>query len=383
MSGSFQKKIVIFFLLFCMLGLGTVPACAAFEETPDVTFRGQLSTWTRGFQQNHRWDQQAGVRYLPGARVEKAVNEASFWDAEVIANAVAAAGSGSGDEVGRVEIYRATLRYATPKTDTSLGLQKIAFGPTRLLRPLGWFDRIDPADPVGFTEGVYSLRFRYDALNNANAWLWCMMFNDDPKGNESVGSAGDRPEWGGRIQAPVLDGELAATFHFRTVDGSPMGISDFSQRRYALDGRWDPGVGLWFEAVLEDRTDSSRGFGWVKTVAIGTDYTFDWGNGLYALVEHMAAAVSGDAAGWDEDQWVTAWMLDYPVNIVDTVTLFGSYQWENGRFGSRLNWQRTFDEVIVNVGIFDYPGTAASPGDLSRRAVSSGSGVEIVLIYNH
>ena len=210
-----------------------------------------------------------------------------------------------------------------------------------------------------------------------------MMFNDDPKGDELIGSVEEQPEWGGRYQMPVLDGDLAVTVHFRDVDGSALAASDFDERRYALDGRWDLGVGLWFEAVLNDKTASDLSLGWTKQIALGTDYTFDWGNGLYVLVEHMVAVVSDDMLGRDEDQSVTAWMLDYPVNVIDTVKLFGSYLWENGRFSTYLNWQRTYDNVVVSIGLFDYPEMPESQSGLPGRNVASGTGVEIVLIYNH
>lgn len=382
MTWCTQKAFAICFL-FLFTGLDPIATKAEPAEAFDVAFQGQLSGWTRHFRRDDAWEHQSGLRYLPGVRIQKMVTGTSVLDLEIAANAVASTGSGPDSEVQRVEIYRATLRYSTPRTDTSLGLQKIAFGPTRLLRPLQWFDGIDPTDPLQYTKGVYALRFRYNALSNANAWLWCLMFNDDPKGNELFGSAENQPEWGGRFQMPTLGGELAATVHFRRVDGSQSAMDDFNEQRYALDGRWDLAVGLWFEAVLENRTSSDLPFGWTKRVALGMDYTFGWGNGLYALFEHVTVALSKDAQGWDEDQSMSAFMLDYPINVIDTVKIYGVFEWETKRSGCYLNWQRTYDNFVVSAGLFDYPETTPSQSGFSSRTVNSGTGGEIILIYNH
>jgi hypothetical protein len=50
-------------------------------------------------------------------------------------------------------------------------LQKINFGSASMLRPLMWFDQMDPRDPLQLTDGVWGLLGRYYFLNNANIWL--------------------------------------------------------------------------------------------------------------------------------------------------------------------------------------------------------------------
>ena len=39
--------------------------------------------------------------------------------------------------------HRFWFRYSNEKIETRLGLQKIVFGPTQILRPLSWFDTFD------------------------------------------------------------------------------------------------------------------------------------------------------------------------------------------------------------------------------------------------
>ncbi|MCP4665461.1 MAG: hypothetical protein GY849_03765, partial [Deltaproteobacteria bacterium] len=210
---------------------------------------GQLSGWTGGsYNGDESWENNSGLRYIPQLSVKQPLNEDSFIDAEISCNAFAATDETDEGEKYDLDLYRAKLRYATAQTETRIGLQKINFGPAQLLRPLMWFDRLNPTDPLKLTEGVYALRFRYDALNNAGFWLWVLYGNKDPKGYEALPTVSGKPEFGGRLQYPILGGELAGTCHFRRVDGDALFIRDYWEERLALDGQWDIGIGLWFEA---------------------------------------------------------------------------------------------------------------------------------------
>ena len=50
--------------------------------------------------------------------------------------------------------HRLWIRYSNEKIEARLGLQKIVFGPTQILRPLSWFDTFDITNPTGQTDGV-------------------------------------------------------------------------------------------------------------------------------------------------------------------------------------------------------------------------------------
>ena len=83
------------------------------------------------------------------------------------------------------------------------GLQKINFGSANLLRPLMWFDQIDPRDPLQLTDGVWGILGRYYFLNNANIWVWGLIGNDQRKGWEVIPSVKNKPEFGFRVQMPI------------------------------------------------------------------------------------------------------------------------------------------------------------------------------------
>jgi hypothetical protein len=98
-------------------------------------------------------------------------------------------------ELQKLELYRGWLRYSSPQLELRVGLQKINFGSARLIRPLQWFDNIDPTDPLKNTEGVSSLLLRY-FKHNSVLWLWVI----HPE--QSVDYLNIRsvdPEFGGRV----------------------------------------------------------------------------------------------------------------------------------------------------------------------------------------
>jgi hypothetical protein len=349
----------------------------------ELDFQGQLSGWTTETKTRGSWENFSGILYIPQARLAHDLDEASTVDAELSVNSFAITGSGPYEDEIDLELYRATLRYATAQTETRAGLQKISFGPAQLLRPLRWFDSLNPADPLQLTEGVYAMRFRYTALNNANAWLWGLYGNDDPKGYEILPTASGTVEVGGRFQYPIFSGEMAATLHTRTVDGSQEKTPDFRENRFALDGRWDTVIGLWFESTFEEQRAAHLRFDWTKRITGGIDYTFDMGNGLYVLFEHMVITLSDRPFGWDEDMHVSAFSMNYPVGVMDTLTAIGYYSWDHKEYYQYLNWKRMYDSLTLSVSLFYYPEEVVNDTGFLQYTPVQGRGGQVMLIFNH
>ena len=363
-----------------LIFMATLIACSrAFALEYDL--RGQISAYHLEARSGGERSHGSGIRYIPIFGIMQSVSDATFFDLEASANAWAATGSDIDDDHD-LELYRLKLRFATARSETQLGLQKINFGPGRLLRPLRWFDRLDPRDPLQITEGVYGLRFRYTALNNTNLWLWGLYGNDEPKGYEMLATSDDRPELGGRIQIPAGPGELALTAHSRMVEPPLWFLHKIDETRIALDGRWDIHIGLWFEAVLQRQESEALETTWNETLMIGSDYTFGIGSGLQLLVEHMAIGVTRDFPehDWIEDSHMTAFMLGYPIGYLDYVQAIGYYNWENEEYYQFASWQRTWDNLALNLSFFHNPeqtGTGLAP------AMTAGTGGQIILMYNH
>lgn len=348
-----------------------------------MDFRGQLSGWATGSRIHHQWEHNGGIRYIPTATLEHSLDGDSTLGIEISLDCYAVSGSQPHEDDSRMNFYRANIRYATIQTETLLGLQKINFGPARLLRSLRWFDLLEPTDPLQFTEGVKAFRFRYDSLDNSNYWIWCLYDNDDPKGYETLRTKPHTLEPGGRIQYPLLDGDVAMTFHSRKVDGSAFRIPGFRENRYALDGRWDIGIGLWFEAVLQEQKSGLMPFEYSKRATIGLDYTIDVGNGIYFLVEHMDAGFSKSLTGWDESINVSAFSVSYPIGILDNLKAVGYYYWNQDKYWQHLNWTRNYDRLTVSFSLTYAPDISGmGTAETSSNLLGSRSG-QLMLILNH
>lgn len=356
---------------------------SAEDEECQFDFRGQLSAWAIETRDRGAWSNNSGLRYIPQLSVEIRFGDSSLIGAEVSANSFAAYESSNQDRDPELKLYRLKLRYATAQTETRIGLQKINFGPAYLLRPLRWFDQLDPRDPLQLTDGVHALRFRYDTMNNAGFWFWALYDNDRLKGYEVFPTSNDKPELGWRFQFPIPRGEAGITFHTRQADAIALSVREFRENRYALDGRWDVGVGLWFESVFQQQEMSNYPYEWQKMTTIGMDYTLGIGSGLHILGEHMVTAVSDAPFQWDEDFHVSAFSLSYSIGFFDSVSAIGYYTWDSKDYYQYLGWQRTYDNFIIQLSGFHYPESSGTDGGISKSAMGAGYGGRLMVIYNH
>ena len=358
----------------------------------DMDFSGRLSGWTTESRISGTWDTVSGLRYIPRLILRYPFGSDTFLDAEFSLNSFWVCDSSDRGDDYDIKRYRGNIRFATSQTETRIGLQKINFGPARLLRPLRWFDRVDPTDPQQLTDGVYALRFKYNTLENAGLWTWIIYGNENPKGYETLPTTTNSPEFGGRLEYPVLGGELAATVHSRRVDVSKINIPDFAENRFALDGHWDIGIGLSFESVFQQQKIESIlpqsgatafPYDWTKMTVIGTDYTFAWGNGLYALFENMAIVFSNHPFEWGEDILSSAYSLNYPIGIMDSLTAIGYYLWEEKTYYQHLSWQRTYDTLSLTISLFYYPDAMDVNRAFNQGMGGGGFGGQLFIIFNH
>jgi hypothetical protein len=341
--------------IVCVLSI-SVSAIPALSQTLDL--KGLISAWGVGsFQKSSK--PQLGIRFIPEFFLKKSLSENFTLDATVSLNTYGLATFEEIDKVkseGDITPYRLWARFSTSQLEVRLGLQKISFGSSSLLRPLMWFDRMDARDPLQLTEGVYALLFRYYFINNANIWAWGLYGNDAPKGWETFPSDKNTPEYGGRVQVPLFTGELAFSYHHRTADlnrGPFEGLYPInnlaSEDRYGLDGKWDISIGLWVEASWTHLESEFLPYPWQRAINAGLDYTFDIGNGLYALGEHLLLSQAPDAWSSGEDTNFSSFLLRYPLSIMDDLSAILYYDWENREFYRFINWQRTYDKWMFNI----------------------------------
>jgi hypothetical protein len=367
----------------------TVPVFGA-----EASLHGRASGWL-GASRDTSFLGVAGLRYLPEARFSSPISKELAFDVEASVNGFVSVSTRSLESTGvRVKPYRATVRVSSSRFEARAGLQKISFGSAILLRPLMWFDRVDPRDPLELTDGVYGLLARYYFQNNVNVWAWGLLGNSSPKGWEQDASVRWVPEPGARVQIPVPRGEVAATYHHRTVDYSQASkncvlLDEQDEDRLGVDVKADLGIGLCLEGTLSRTTrhliDKEEDPPvWSRAAVAGLDYTIGIGSGLSVLVEHMMVGSAPEpfGRGYVSDAHVSALMLSFPLGLLDNLRGMVYYDWKNEDPYSFLGWQRTLDNWIFSVGAFWNP---SRPGPAIGAAASgaAGRGLRVDVVFNH
>ena len=245
------------------------------------------------------------------------------------------------------------------------------------------------------TEGVYAILGRYYFLNNINVWLWGLYGNDGTKGWEVFPTASGLPEYGGRVQAPLFTGEVAFSYHHRIAEAD---LSDFGnafvfgntfdgarvrEDRFGLDGKWDVGVGVWFEGALVRRDIDVPDLRYQRLFTAGMDYTFDVGNGLTVLGEHFLFETSSGVTDSGDGGMFTGLSLSYPLGVIDSLMAILYYDWENDEWYRHINWTRKFDDWSLHVIGFWNPDIDNLHTNMEEQTLFTGKGVQVMVVFNY
>lgn len=343
-----------------------------------IGFRGQASSWGA---LNDQSLSRIGCRYIPECTLEHALSKTWSVDSEIAWRGAHCWRFDHGrlySEHNPVAPYRLWLRLSASRFEVRIGLQKINFGSARMLRPLMWFDRMDPRDPLQLTEGVYGLLLRYFFLNNGNIWIWGLYGNPDPKGFEVFGTRKRTPEFGARVQWPVHSGEIAVTAHHRQVD-----TLDETEERLAFDGRWDIEIGFWLELALIHMDSHRLPENYHKMGTVGMDYTFRIGNGLYCQAEHLTLQMSERWRGPGPTRKLTALSGNYPFGMLDNMSAILYYDWDTSERYRFIRWQRNYDAWQIHLIGFWNPGRFQLIQFQSEQSLWMGKGIQCMIVYNH
>ena len=355
-----------------------------------LLFKGQASAWALYGPDNDLqvW---AGVRYIPQLNYSIPLAEKSLVDFEMSANISGMAGFNpfdTGQVSGEIKPYRIWARYSTSQFELRAGLQKINFGSASMLRPLMWFDRIDPRDPLQLTDGVWGLLGRYYFLNNANIWLWGLIGNEKPKTWEIGGTKKWFPEFGGRFQAPVPKGEAALSYHFRMADTRGLDTSfaaypEVAENRIGIDGKWDLGIGLWIEGCWISKNKNAGSFTNQEILNGGIDYTFGIGNGLNLILEQLVVSNDEKPFEFSHTLTFTGLSLSYPLGISDNLGIIIFYDWTHDAFYNFVNWHKQFNRISLYLMAFWNPEEYLIPQQGDSQNLFAGKGLQLMVVWNH
>ena len=351
---------------------------------------GQLSGFA-GYAPEDPLEGIAGGRYLPEMNYALKFQNNHQLDLDIGANLYGNAQVHPFDTShsnGGINLYRLWARYTGKQIEVRAGLQKINFGSATLLRPLQWFDDIDPTDPLQFSNGVYGILGRVYFLNNANIWLWILAGNKNPRGFELIPNNPDIPEFGGRLQLPVQKGEVAVTYHHRTADsreapGIPA-CEKIPENKYAVDAKWDIGIGLWFEASWIQKSRNIGALTNQSMLTAGADYTLGIGNGLNIGAEHLFISTDSTAFAFDNNLHVSAFMLTYPLGLFDRISGYLFYLWQNdGTLSFMINYQHSFSRFSLFVMPYYTPKMEQNLFTHRYNQSLTGPGIRIMAVFNH
>jgi hypothetical protein len=336
---------------------------------------------------------QFGGRYIPTLSVSDSLAKDRLLDVEISVNTygnVLFTGDSYEDGNAVLKPYRLWLRYATPRLECRIGLQKINFGSATILRPMMWFDRMDFRDPLQLTDGVYAFLGRYYFRGNANIWLWMLYGNNETKGWELVPTHKSTPEFGGRFQLPVPRGEAAVSFHKRSAELTAVLDSTsgtlhavYPENRIGIDGKWDLGVGLWFESVIKySNLDQDLFNKWETYFNLGLDYTFGLGSGLHVTTEYFRYSNTARLTGEGLHNNFLALVTSYPLGILNTVSAMVYYNWEQHDWYRLISLQRIYDYWSFYLMAFWNPDRISLYHAENNKTLFAGKGIQIIAVVN-
>ncbi len=268
--------------------------------------------------------------------------------------------------------HRYWIRDSSEKLEARLGLQKIVFGPSFVLRSLSWFDTIDLRDPTGQTDGVEAIRLRWFPSNSLSLWSWAI--NNDQ----------DTLSYGSRAEVSNSAGEWGLTYHqdpsksLQPIGQIGIPISG-SHNRIAIDYRYDGFIGFWNESALisSDRTN-------IIMATVGADYTLPIFNGILVMAEYMSISNKIDS---DESSLsYTVLMASMPLGMVHQLMFISQFDLEEDRSYNYLRWSSTYDHYSLNFILSISPKRTdynIPDESLPKSLAGFGNSLQFMFIYNH
>jgi hypothetical protein len=374
-------------ILLCLLCLACTGTLTAQDS---LTFKGQLSAWAL-YNGGLDLPVYMGGRYIPQLNYEIQLKDDRLIDFEASANINGNFGFHPFDTIssdGTIKPYRLWGRYSSQQFEMRVGLQKINFGSAQLIRPLMWFDEVDPRDPLGLTDGVWGALARYYFLNNTNVWIWSLYGNNNPRGWDFAGTHQGIPEFGGRIQTPIPAGEAAISYHHRVSDtrGVNPAIPEFAkvqENRIGFDVKVDLVVGAWLEGSWVNSNENLDMFTNQEILIAGVDYTFGVGNGIYVIFEQLLASYDEKAFTFLNTTNYSLLSVSYPLGLFSNIQGIVYFDWDNTSLYNFINLQRDFRNFSLYLMAYWNPEDYRIPTQKIEQNLYAGRGIQIMFVLNH
>ena len=362
------------------------------NDSAKIHLNGQIVAWTTAQFENPLVIQPGG-RFVPSLIGKFNFTENSFFDFEASLNIngnVTIQDWKYTEATGQIKPYRVLARFGSDKIELRAGLQKINFGQAKMFRPLMWFDGMDVRDPLQLTDGVYGLLGKYYFNNNGSLWAWGLIGNKNTKGWEFNATEQWKPELGGRLELPLLKGEIALSTNYRKVHAINYLSSRWNdyqllnESRVGLDGKWDIGAGIWFENSTTITQKNNILIPRFQDMwNLGIDYTLPLGNGLGLTVEYLRYHAGNQFFINGNSLNLIGSMFSYPLSIMDNLSLMLFYVPGQNMLFNYASWSRTYDKwSIYAIGFWNPVNAEMLSFQSNSKNLFSGKGMQVKVSYN-
>ena len=120
-----------------------------------------------------------------------------------------------------------------------------------------------------------------------------------------------------------------------------------------------------------------------RLINSGMDYTFNVGNGLHLLVEHLYISTSEKFFTARETGNFSAFLADYPVGLLDRLNGIFHYDWENNNLYHFFRWGRVYDNWSFFLLAFWNPAMNTLSQLQNHSNYFAGKGIQILIVFNH
>lgn len=246
-----------------------------------------------------------------------------------------------------LELYRSLIRFSDLNYELRLGLQQLNFGQALILRPLQWFDNIDPREESRDSDGVYAFLAKKYFLNNANLWGWIILDDDGFSDDYSRSNFRKNLEYGGRWQFPLAASETGFSLHHKRLEES-----EFSREtKLGFDIRRDIVLGVWTETNLSIYHDEHEN-SYANLLTVGADYTISVGNGLYLLMENLFVSDIKRTGYLPDKAKSLALQVQYPLNLFDSMQSIATYDWQLKHYNLFFSYGRSYDYLSLYLNLY-------------------------------
>ena len=219
-----------------------------------------------------------------------------------------------------VRRYRLNLQYKQSFLNYRVGLQDIYFGVGRYLRPLQWFDTLDPINKRAATQGINGFVVKTSTTDSQEIVGWMLFGNNPVRPSDLSSTKKETIEIGGRFQRSIFNGELGFATHARQIE---LNGSRAAEYRIGSHYQSNTSIPIWVEQAYMSAASKTENQQYIM-VMVGSQYMFNidkLGNAVTVLseIQYDNKPIASNPA----KTLTGVLQLSYPLSLKDTISYVG------------------------------------------------------------